>query len=181
MSELEKRYIEVSNLPHFEISCSDGNKYVLLPVEHLSDIPSADVEEVVHGKWIGDKNKQVNCSHLFHYDDWCCSICGLYYPERNYERLGKHCPYCGAKMDGETYHEQVEVCPYCDKENTFPMWNTEEQGFIATCQHCGEEIFLCDACQHTVCEDGEPHNCDWRETDCGGKCHRGETTRKEFK
>lgn len=77
------------------------------------------------------------------------------------------------------YHEEVEVCPYCDKENVFPMWNTEEQGFIATCQHCGEEILLCDACQHTVCEDGEPHNCDWRETDCGGKCHRGETTRKK--
>lgn len=63
--------------------------------------PAADVVEVVHGKWIGDKNKQVNSSHLFYYDDWCCSICGLYYPERNYEKLGKYCPYCGAKMDGK--------------------------------------------------------------------------------
>lgn len=37
------RYVETSNLPNFEVVCSDGKKYVLLPFEHLSDIPSADV------------------------------------------------------------------------------------------------------------------------------------------
>lgn len=37
------RYVETSNLPNFEVVCSDGKKYVLLPFEHLSDIPTADV------------------------------------------------------------------------------------------------------------------------------------------
>lgn len=44
------RYIDVSELPNFEATCSDGKKYVLLPFEHLSDIPTADVVEVVRCK-----------------------------------------------------------------------------------------------------------------------------------
>lgn len=45
-----ERYIEVSKLPNFEVTCSDGKKYVLLPFEHLFDIPAADV--VPKSKWI---------------------------------------------------------------------------------------------------------------------------------
>lgn len=45
-----KRYIDVSGLPNFEVTCSDGKKYVLLPFEHLSDISSADVVEAVRCK-----------------------------------------------------------------------------------------------------------------------------------
>lgn len=37
------RYVDVSNLPNFEVTCSNGEKYILLPYEHLSDIPTADV------------------------------------------------------------------------------------------------------------------------------------------
>jgi hypothetical protein len=73
------------------------------------------------------------------------------------------------------YFEAVEVCPHCDSENVYPMWDTEVSGFVAVCKTCGKEIFLCDECQHTVCEDGEPHDCDWCRTECGGKCHRGRT------
>jgi hypothetical protein len=73
------------------------------------------------------------------------------------------------------YFESVEVCPHCMSQNVYPMWNTEESGFVAICKHCGEEILLCDECQHTILQDGEVHDCDWCETECGGKCHRGET------
>ena len=73
------------------------------------------------------------------------------------------------------YFEAVEVCPHCDNENIYPMWDTEISGFVAVCKSCGKEIFLCDECQHTVCEDGEVHNCDWCKTKYGGKCHRGIT------
>ena len=73
------------------------------------------------------------------------------------------------------YFEAVEVCPHCDSENIYPMWDTEVSGFVAVCKTCGKEIFLCDECRHTACEDGEVHNCDWCETRCGGKCHRGVT------
>lgn len=132
------------------------------------------------------KNKKdyVKVIHAY----WCkdpvtgymsCSNCKALPPgdgELNDFYESDFCPCCGADMN---YTEEVEICPYCDKENVFPMWDTEEQGFVATCQHCGEEILLCDACMHTVCYDGEPHGCDWSGTDCGGKCHRGETTRKK--
>ena len=71
------------------------------------------------------------------------------------------------------YFEAVEVCPYSMSENVYPMWDVEKSGFVAVCEHCGKEIFLCDECQHM---DGyTSHNCDWCETKCGGKCHRGET------
>ena len=72
-----------------------------------------------------------------------------------------------------TYYEAVEVCPHCDSENVYPMWNTEVSGFVAVCKTCGKEIFLCDECQHTILQDGEVHDCDWCQTECGGKCHRG--------
>lgn len=73
------------------------------------------------------------------------------------------------------YFEAVEVCPHCNAENVYPMWDTEVNGFVASCKGCRAEILLCDECMHTICEDGEVHDCDWRQTECGGQCHRGET------
>ena len=35
--------------------------------------------------------------------------------------------------------ECVEVCPHCDNENIL-QWNTEIQGFVAKCQHCGKKL-----------------------------------------
>jgi hypothetical protein len=77
------------------------------------------------------------------------------------------------------YFEAVEVCPHCMSENIYPMWDTEVSGFVAVCNYCGEEILLCDECQHTILQDGEVHNCDWCETECGGRCHRGEAISKK--
>ena len=39
------QYVDVTNLPNFEVTCSNGEKYILLPYEHLSDIPTADVAQ----------------------------------------------------------------------------------------------------------------------------------------
>lgn len=69
------------------------------------------------------------------------------------------------------YTEAVEVCPHCMSENIYEMWDTEKDGYIARCKHCGKEIFLCDECSHS--EDNEEKKCDWCETECGGKCFRG--------
>lgn len=71
----------------------------------------------------------------------------------------------------EDYFEAVEVCPHCMSENVYPMWDVATSGFVAICDHCGEEIFLCDECLHM----SGYHDCDWEPTDCGGKCCRGET------
>lgn len=76
-------------------------------------------------------------------------------------------------MMNNYYFEAVETCPHCDNENVYPMWDVSVKGYIAVCEHCGKEIFLCDECMHA--EDNEGMSCDWCKTDCGGKCFRGKT------
>ena len=61
----------------------------------IQDVPTADVEMVKHGKWIGKYN-------TIQYNDWMCNYCGKYESEtRNKDRLGNYCRWCGAKMDLE--------------------------------------------------------------------------------
>lgn len=69
--------------------------------------------------------------------------------------------------------EAVEVCPWCESENIYPNWDVEMQGYVAICQHCGKEIFLCDECRHA--DDNPKGKCDWRGGDKVGKCFRGVT------
>lgn len=65
--------------------------------------------------------------------------------------------------------EVTEVCPHCETEITM-LWDTAEQGFQAHCPVCSKRLMLCDECQHTACQDGEPHDCDYdKATDT---CHR---------
>ena len=68
----------------------------------------------------------------------------------------------------------VECCPHCDSENEYLNYNAKENGYIARCQHCGKEIFLCDECMHA--EDNPEMLCDWEKLPNGcGKCFRGMT------
>ena len=67
--------------------------------------------------------------------------------------------------------EQVETCPICDAENSYPDWDPEEKGYIATCESCGKKIFLCDACFHA--DDNPEMECDWHEENDGRGCRRG--------
>ena len=67
--------------------------------------------------------------------------------------------------------EQVESCPECGAENVFPGWDSEEKGYIATCQTCGKKIFLCDACFYA--DDNPEHKCDWYINEDGRGCFRG--------
>lgn len=65
--------------------------------------------------------------------------------------------------------EVVEYCSECENEVVL-QWDTDADGFEIVCPYCGKKLMLCDECKHTVCEDGEPHDCDWcDETSC---CHR---------
>lgn len=65
--------------------------------------------------------------------------------------------------------EVAEYCSECENE-VILQWDTEIDGFEITCPYCGAKLMLCDECQHTICEDGEAHNCDW--DDACGECHR---------
>jgi hypothetical protein len=65
--------------------------------EVIADIPTADVQPVVHGKWDTHDVVKVLCSGKT-LDGFCqCEACGdvfpLAYSEYNY------CPNCGARMD----------------------------------------------------------------------------------
>lgn len=73
--------------------------------------------------------------------------------------------------------EAVEICPFCEGENIYPNWDVTTQGYVAVCQHCGEQIMLCDECRHA--EDNREGRCDWHEivgeNHLEGHCFRGIT------
>lgn len=63
----------------------------LIALRHIDAMPTADVQEVKHGKWDGNgylKN---------------CSLCGTVVNFNEVSNwLYNYCPNCGARMDGET-------------------------------------------------------------------------------
>lgn len=56
--------------------------------KRLANMPAADVEEVVHARWIEDEYAYATCSH-----------CG--YEMEHPEEKTPYCPQCGARMEGE--------------------------------------------------------------------------------
>lgn len=92
------RYIDADKAKEKKVYSKDRHEYVV-PVAELDWLPTADVQEVMHGHWIEkalDNFRKVECS---------CSICGWSGVE-NYDSYVdihdfEYCPYCGAKMDEE--------------------------------------------------------------------------------
>ena len=76
-------------------------------IELVEDQPTADVEEVKHGKWI-DKYGNKYANHLY-----VCSVCGeealgeFYTNELGQTKLRQAltvgCPHCLAKMDSQLW------------------------------------------------------------------------------
>lgn len=62
------------------------------PFAEISKIPTADVQEVRHGRWI-----YTECE----FNLPKCSICGSRSHDATYADRDKFCSRCGAKMDGE--------------------------------------------------------------------------------
>ena len=57
----------------------------------ISELPAADVAEVVHGRWIWNEEGEIDWEQFYR-----CSNCG----EKEYWE-SNFCPNCGAKMDLE--------------------------------------------------------------------------------
>ena len=61
-----------------------------VPEEVIRSLPSADVVEVRHGRWIGVQLGDMRCSLCKEVYSVCAGLLGDY----------NYCPNCGAKMDG---------------------------------------------------------------------------------
>ena len=76
---------------------------------------------------------------------------------------------------GVVLTEAVENCPYCGNDNDYPGWDSDRDGYIAVCETCGKQIFLCDNCLHA--DDNPGMDCDWHVADGGAEvCRRGTIT-----
>lgn len=99
------RYIDSDILKDLyqPIDGKDYNVNMAIIRANIDDIPTADVQEVKHGKWelsvepLGMKD--VDCAK--------CSLCGeLFIVDEDYDfdyikEFFKYCPNCGTKMDGK--------------------------------------------------------------------------------
>ena len=98
------RYIDADNIPTlFDEEFKKTRQLILEGETHLDNlaegfleadrvirkIPAADVVEVVHGKWIHDRNNLYGCNNCLHRETM------------SHKEKKKYCPNCGAKMDGE--------------------------------------------------------------------------------
>ena len=60
----------------------------------IKNAPTADVQEVRHGKWI-------YVDGVLDWADYKCSECGYIEKFGDYTCFYNYCPHCGAKMDKE--------------------------------------------------------------------------------
>lgn len=76
-----------------------------------------------------------------------------------------------------------EICPHCDFENVYEGHNPEKHGYVVTCNDCGREMFLCDACRHAEDYGGVTKECNWHlekgKDGIYGVCHRGKYKMEE--
>lgn len=88
MAEYIEREKLLRDINHYHLS--DGK------FQHWVEVqPAADVEPVVHGRWI-DAYPDIEPNPMFMYG--ICSECGF---EQGISKYLKYCPNCGAKMESE--------------------------------------------------------------------------------
>lgn len=87
------RYIDAEKIKFIEYINGD----VTVSKDAVEKIPTADVQEVRHAKWI------YRGHHEFHGHVFECSVCGRYLFANSKEHVYGEYPYChcGAKMDEE--------------------------------------------------------------------------------
>ena len=70
-------------------------------LERLNEQPTADVEEVKHGKW--REGAFLKVGGLMKYPSVICSNCGITFCDiiNNHDYMYRYCPNCGARMDGD--------------------------------------------------------------------------------
>lgn len=84
----EKEYIERAAAK--KVLADD---YAYAAAKLLDTVPTADVQDVRHGKWEKQQNGKEKCSEC-----GCGVVFQIVYGRWEYEN---YCPHCGAKMDKE--------------------------------------------------------------------------------
>ena len=89
----------------------DTMPFEAVPIPYIKGAPTADVQEVRHGRWerLGQGFKTVKDKTVMVFDpiNARCSLCGglagikknYLYPHNIHDLLYPYCPHCGAKMD----------------------------------------------------------------------------------
>lgn len=67
-------------------------------IDNVKNLPSADVAEVKHGRWIKSKAGGVLCSECYSYAPYVEK--GSFTTKRIEQAKSAYCPNCGARMDG---------------------------------------------------------------------------------
>ena len=103
---IEREALTIENLEKYmtvmEVNTKEYGQQVVIAVDDLMYLPTADVVEVRHGKWIENQEPlgwcDVDCAE--------CSVCHESWiidedsSIDDYECMWHYCPHCGAKMDG---------------------------------------------------------------------------------
>ncbi len=88
--EREALYKEVTEKYHDITGGSYPFNIVAYDMAQLvKNAPAADVDHVVHGRWIHDINNLYGCSECFGRETM------------SHKKRKPYCPNCGARMDGE--------------------------------------------------------------------------------
>lgn len=80
--------------PERKLECKAYIDAIEYCVEQINEAPTAEVEEVRHGKWIAVPSSDMSTGKAYK-----CSECGKF---RFGVRLPPYCQECGARMDGDS-------------------------------------------------------------------------------
>lgn len=118
-------------------TCIDRNGRCAEPQRHAGIIYDLGYRKVTEAVWVGRDSKYSRST--LQYDDWYCSKCGKFYPERNKDRLGNYCPHCGAQMVTNTLELHTEEVEPVAKWEFWKGWigNYDYRIEDATCSRCG--------------------------------------------
>lgn len=99
------KYVNAEKMPSGDSWDALNDKEKAAVLSFLIKLPTADVQEVKHAKWIKDERQKRDDGEIY---DYCCSLCRGAATEGdygNYDVLTDFCPHCGAKMDGWEINE----------------------------------------------------------------------------
>ena len=102
----EKEYIEREVAVEIlkEKSLKKFNAYYKGYVNAISDLinmPTADVKEVRHGRWVAKIMRKENYNYGVPYEISRCSECLYMLKNNGFVGRYNYCPNCGARMDGD--------------------------------------------------------------------------------